>query len=175
MSKSIYPRVQSFAEAILKRVPEHAKILEIGCGEGQLTQLLRDAGCNVTPVDPKPGAPFEVFQVHFEDFEAPPQSFDCIATQLVLHHADSLESFLDKAHALLRADGMLAIDDYGWERDCAQATEDWRNERRDLHTSTVMLEALRRRFDQVYYTDHAYFQDGAGDDSLAFTFIGKPR
>jgi hypothetical protein len=27
---------------------------------------------------------------------------------------------------------------------------------------------------QVHYADHAYFEDGAGHDSLAFTFIGKP-
>jgi hypothetical protein len=38
-----------------------------------------------------------------------------------------------------------------------------------------MLEALRACFMQTYYADHAYFGDGAGDDSLAFTFIGKRK
>jgi SAM-dependent methyltransferase len=174
LSKPLYPRVQNFAQALLQHVPKRAKILEIGCGEGQLTQLLRDAGCDVTPLDPKPRAPFDVFEVHFEDFEAPPQSFDCIATQLVLHHAGNLDVFLDKAQRLLRADGVLAIDDYGWERQSDDVTREWRDERRDLHTSQTMLEALHNGFTQVYYADHAYFHDGAGSDSLAFTFIGRP-
>jgi SAM-dependent methyltransferase len=171
----MYPRVLAFAKAILERVPANARILEIGAGEGQLTQLLRDAGCNVTPLDPKPRAAFDVITLRFEDFEAEPQSYDCIATQLVLHHAEDLDALLNKAQKLLKADGILAIDDYGWERASDDVSDEWRNERRDLYTSEVMLEALRACFMQTYYADHAYFGDGAGDDSLAFTFIGKRK
>jgi len=170
----MYVRVVNFANLILQYIPKHANVLEIGCGEGQLTQLLRDAGCEVTPLDPKPRAPFDVFEVHFEDFEGPPKSFDCIATQLVLHHAHELDAFLDKAQRLLKAGGVLAIDDYGWERPDKDVSEEWRDERRDLHTSVAMLQALRKRFTPIYYADHAYFDDGAGSDSLAFTFVGRP-
>ena len=171
----MYRRTRDFARAILQRIPERATVLEIGCGEGRLTQLLREAGCAVTALDPNPRAPFEVVGLPFETFEAPVQSFDCIAAQLVLHHATDLDGFLDKAQTLLRPDGALAIDEYGWERAGNEVSEEWRNDRRDLHTSQRMLESLHRRFTQAYYTDHAYFEEGAGSDRLAFTFIGRPR
>lgn len=166
--------MRAFADAILERVPAGARILEIGCGEGQLTQALRHAGCEVTPIDPKRRAPFEVVPVSFEDYDAPPQHFDCIATQLVLHHVADLETFLDKARRLLRLGGIIAIDDYGWERPNNEVTQEWRDDRSDLHTSVAMLNALEKRFTRAYYTDHAYFDDGAGIDKLAFTFIGSP-
>ncbi len=173
-SEMIYPRVDAFARAIMKRVSKGGDILEIGCGEGQLTTILRDAGYNVTPLDPKERAPFEVFAVRFEDYDAPAHSFDCIATQLVLHHVDDLEAFLEKARTLLKPSGLLAIDDYGWERASDEVSEEWRNDRSDLHTSEVMLAALRKRFAEMHYSDHAYFDDGVGTDTLAFTFIGRP-
>lgn len=168
-------RIGDFALAILPHVPKQARILEIGCGEGNLTQALRDGGCEVIGLDSQPRAPFEIIHARFEDYDAPAQSFDCIATQLVLHHACDLDAFLDKAQRLLNADGVIAVDDYGWERSSEQVTEQWREERRDLHTSERMLAALRRRFRQLGYIDHAYFADGLGSDSLAFTFIGAQR
>lgn len=171
----MYPRVTAFARAILERVPTGAHVLEIGCGEGQLTQALREGGCKVTPIDPKPRAPFNVVQVTFGEFDSPARHFDCIATQLVLHHAPDLDAFLRKAELLIRPTGIIAIDDYGWERAADEVSEQWREERRDLHTSRVMLDALERRFTRKYYADHAYFDDGAGSDTLAFTFIGSLR
>lgn len=171
----MYPRVQAFARAILERVPPGGRVLEIGCGEGQLTQALREGGCKVTPIDPKPRAPFRVVRVTFGEFDSPPHHFDCIATQLVLHHAPDLDAFLHKAQQLLRLSGIIAIDDYGWERAADEVTQQWRDDRRDLHTSAVMLEALERHFMPTYYADHAYFDDGAGTDKLAFTFIGLAR
>ena len=171
----MHRRTQDFARAILQRIPERATVLEIGCGEGQLTQLLREAGCAVTALDPNPRAPFKVVGLPFETFEAPACSFDCIAAQLVLHHAPDLDGFLDKAQTLLRPDGAIAVDEYGWERAGSEVSEEWRNDRRDLHTSQRMLESLHKRFTQAYYIDHAYFEEGAGSDRLAFTFIGRPR
>jgi ubiquinone/menaquinone biosynthesis C-methylase UbiE len=159
----------------MERIPKGADILEIGCGEGQLTTILRAAGCNVTALDPKQRAPFEVLAVRFEDFDAEPHSFDCIAMQLVLHHVDHLTAFLAKVRRLLKSTGIIAVDDYGWERASNRVTEEWRNDRRDLHTSQVMLQELRRQFIQIEYGDHAYFDDGAGHDRLAFTFIGGLR
>ncbi len=171
----MYVRVRDFARTLLEYLPKRASVLDVGCGEGQLTQLLREAGCRVTPLDPKQRAPFEVTQQTFEEFDAPAHSFDCIATQLVLHHAEDLDTFLDKAQRLLRADGLFAVDDYGWERAGGEVSDDWRAQRSDLHTSEHMLAALAQRFIQIHYADHAYFDDGAAQDRLAFTFIGRSR
>jgi len=166
------PRIERFAAGLLEHLPERARILEIGAGEGLLAARLAAAKHDVIALDTQLRSMFPVFEQSFEDYEAPPQSFDCIAAQLVLHHAKCVEELLDKALSLLKPNGLIAIDDYGWER---STDEVFRRDRSDLHTSEAMLAALRERFEQIVYEDHAYFKDGAGEDSLAFTFIGAPR
>jgi len=73
---------------------------------------------------------------------------------------------------VVKPGGIVAIDDYGWERHDDEA---FRADRAGLHTSEAMLAALDRVLVRIHYRDHAYFEDGAGDDTVAFTYIGKPR
>lgn len=164
------PRVEAFAGVISNYVPPHGTILEIGAGEGELAALLHSRGYRVVALDRHLRSRFTIVESSFEDYEAPPESFDCIAAQLVLHHAGDLSAMLSKASRFLRRDGILAIDDYGWERSNEPA---FRADRSDLITSESMLGALRSHFSEVAYFDHAYFEEGAGTDRLGFTFIGK--
>ncbi len=171
--EALGPRTARFANLLLERLPLGARILEIGAGEGLLAKRLAAAGCDVVALDTHLRSTFPIVETSFEDYEAPANSFDCIAAQLVLHHVPDLNAALEKIGVLLKPSGIVAIDDYGWERSTDEA---FRRDRSDLHTSQVMLAALRAHFAQTYYADHAYFSDGAGDDALAFTFIGKkPR
>lgn len=164
------PRIEAFAEIIARYIPEQAAILEIGAGEGELAQRLCRAGHTVTAIDPQLRSLYPIVESSFEAYQAEGRSFDCIVAQLVLHHAADLDGMLDKMAALLAPAGIVAIDDFGWER-----SEDagFRQERSDLHTAQAMLPALRERFGEVYYADHAYFEEGAGTDLLGFTFIGR--
>lgn len=164
------PRIEAFAAVLQRYVAPHSRILEIGAGEGELAQTLANAGHTVVALDVHLRSRFPVLEQSFEEYAAPARLFDCIAAQLVLHHAEDLGAMLEKAAALLRRGGTIAIDDYGWER---SADEAFRAERADLHTSGRMLEALRARFRETFYADHAYFEDGAGTDRLGFTFIGR--
>ena len=166
------PRVEQFAGALLRHLPERARVLEIGAGEGLLAARLAAAGHDVVALDTELRSTFPITETAFEDYDAPPQTFDCIAAQLVLHHAADLEAMLDKIGDLLNPGGLIAIDDYGWER---SDDPTFRTERADLHTSVRMLTALRTRYDELAYTDHALFNDGAGDDELAFIFLGRKR
>jgi GrpB-like predicted nucleotidyltransferase (UPF0157 family) len=166
------PRVQRFVSVLQYYLPRHARVLEIGAGEGLLAAGLAAAGHDVVALDTQLRSMFPVVETSFEEYEAQPQSFDCIVAQLVLHHAHDLNGMLEKIDGLLKLDGVIAIDDYGWERSDDPA---FRADRSDLHTSETMLRALRKRFEQLFYADHAYFNEGAGDDSLAFTFIGRRR
>lgn len=163
------PRIANFAALLLSRLPERANVLEIGAGEGELAQVLAHAGHEVTALDRHLRSHFPVVETIFEEYDAGERRFDCIAAQYVLHHADDLESMLDKIHALIRPGGFIAVDDYGWER---SSDADFRSERSDLHTSEAMLARLRNRFPETYYADHAYFDDGAGTDQMAFTYFG---
>jgi GrpB-like predicted nucleotidyltransferase (UPF0157 family) len=166
------PRVDAFATLLLARLPSHARVLEIGAGEGLLAANLAAEGHDVVALDRDLRSTFPVTEVAFEDYDAPAKSFDCIVAQLVLHHAHDLQEMLEKISQLLKPHGIIAIDDYGWERSDDPA---FRKDRADLHTSQTMLHALRERFTELFYADHAYFNDGAADDFLAFTWIGTLR
>jgi GrpB-like predicted nucleotidyltransferase (UPF0157 family) len=164
------PRIDAFANAIAEFVPRPARVLEIGAGEGELARMLHDIGYEVVALDRHLRSTFPIVESSFEKYEAPLESFDCIVAQLVLHHVSNLPASLQKASSLLRHGGMLAVDDYGWERSNDPA---FRADRADLLTSRTMLPALRSHFIQVAYFDHAYFDEGAGRDRLSFTFIGR--
>lgn len=164
------PRIDEFATLIGRYVAPPARLLEIGAGEGELALTLADLGYDVVALDRDLRSTFPIVESSFEQYEAAPQSFDCIVAQLVLHHADDLRTFLKKSSVLLRPGGILAIDDYGWER---SNDPGFRRDRADLHMSRTMLHALRSHFREVAYIDHAYFDEGAGADLLGFTFIGR--
>ena len=166
------PRIELFANVLLGYLPERGRVLEIGAGEGLLAARLAKAGHDVVALDTDLRSTFPIVERSFEAYDAPPHSFDCVAAQLVLHHAADLGAMLDNMNAVLKIGGVIAVDDYGWERSDDAA---FRADRSDLHTSETMLAALRARFDQVRYADHAHLSDGAGEDTLGFTFIGTRR
>lgn len=179
------PRLEAFAKQLLAVVPAGARILEIGPGTGELAETLAAAGFDVVAIDQERRSSFPTLEKTFEDYDASDLRFDCIVASLVLHHIHDLEGALEKIRSLLTPSGVFAIDDYGWERlDELTARRRWgasweadlgawRDDRDDLHRSDVMLVALDTHFTRVTYFDHAYFDDGAGDDAIAFTYIGK--
>ncbi|HEY9180242.1 MAG TPA: GrpB family protein [Candidatus Baltobacteraceae bacterium] len=166
------PRIQRFAAALQRVLPQHARILEIGAGEGLLAARLAAAGYEVVALDTQLRSLYPIVETSFEAYTAPQAGFDCVAAQLFLHHAPDLRCVLDKIAMHLKPGGIVAIDDYGWER---SDDPDFRNTRSDLHTSASMLASLRTRFEEIFYADHPYLADGAGADALAFTFIGRLR
>lgn len=151
-------RIDRFADVVAKRLPAGARILEIGAGDGILAERLAKA-YDVTAIDRKPRGTF-------------PATFDAIVAQLVLHHVDDLGAALEKVSRLLRRGGFIAVDDYGWER---SDDPEFRADRSDLLTSETMLAALRDQFNEAFYADHAYFDEGLGSDRLGFTFVGYAR
>jgi 2-polyprenyl-3-methyl-5-hydroxy-6-metoxy-1,4-benzoquinol methylase len=165
-------RATLFSGVILTHVPANSDILEIGAGEGALATLLTNAGHRVVALEPNPRGSFPVIASTFEEFDAGRDRFDCIAAQFVLHHAGDLDAFVAKMARLTRPGGVVAIDEYGWERSDDEA---FRAERADLHTSEKMLALLDRTFRRISYEDHSYAPDVSNEDRLAFFFVGKPR
>lgn len=161
-------RIERFANVVLQRLNPGARVLEIGAGDGLLAQRLAQA-CDLIAIDREDRGTFPVVETSFEAYDAPAATFDAIVMQLVLHHVDDIDSVLEKVERLLRPGGLIAVDDYGWERSDDAA---FRADRADLLSSETMLGALRNRFKEAYYCDHAYFDEGRGDDSLGFTFVG---
>jgi SAM-dependent methyltransferase len=118
----------SVAGFVIAQLPVRpARVLEIGCGDGELALAIDRAGYQVTAVDPQaPEGP--IFrQARLEDLDdAGP--YDAAVACLALHHVDDLGAVLDRAVRLLRPDGRLVVIEYGWDRiDDATARWYWRH------------------------------------------------
>ena len=112
------PRVVEFVAATARLGPG-ASVLEIGCGTGQLTELLARSGFRLTAIDIGPSmiaaarrrvANADVsFQVTpFEDLAADDASFDLVISSAAFHWIDPEVAF-SKSARLLRPGGWLAL------------------------------------------------------------------
>lgn len=142
--------VEEFVLAELPAPP--ARVLEVGCGEGDLARALVAAGYDVLAIDPEApeGRLFQRTTIEKLDDPGP---FTAVVASRSLHHVHQLEAALDKVVSLLAPSGRIVIDDFAWERldetSAAAVGIDhaaWREEHSGLHTSAAMLEALTRRF-----------------------------
>jgi SAM-dependent methyltransferase len=142
--------VEEFVLAELPAPP--ARVLEVGCGEGDLARALVAAGYDVLAIDPEApeGRLFQRTTIEKLDDPGP---FTAVVASRSLHHVHQLEAALDKVVSLLAPSGRIVIDDFAWERldetSAAAVGIDhaaWREEHSGLHTSAAMLDALTRRF-----------------------------
>jgi SAM-dependent methyltransferase len=115
-----YPEKLLADLAELGGVDGGCRVLEIGCGTGQLTLPLAQRGCAITALDigenmaalarPKlSGYPsVHIVVAAFEDWPLPAERFDAVVSATAFHWLRP-EVRVTKAADLLRADGTLAI------------------------------------------------------------------
>jgi ubiquinone/menaquinone biosynthesis C-methylase UbiE len=119
---------QRVEEFVLEQVGEPpARVLEVGCGEGELARALARVGHLVTAIDPRaPEGP--IFRrVRLEEL-SDPGPFDHIVASLSLHHIEDLGKALDKVANLLREGGALVVVEFAWDQ-FDEATAEWALER----------------------------------------------
>jgi SAM-dependent methyltransferase len=141
-------RVEEFVLGRIGSAP--ARVLEVGCGEGELARVLAHAGHSVTAIDPQgPKRQFEptpenpVFRrVGIEDLPDP-GPFDYVVAVLSLHHVRDLGGALDKVAGLLAAGGALIVVEFAWER-LEGATAAWALERLPAATPSGHTSWLER-------------------------------
>ena len=120
-----------------------ARVLEVGCGEGELARALARAGHSVTAIDPRaPEGPL-FRRVSIEGF-SDPGPFDCVVAILSLHHVGDLGGALDKIAALLREGGALIVVEFAWDR-LEAATAEWAMERLPAASPSGHTSWLERR------------------------------
>jgi ubiquinone/menaquinone biosynthesis C-methylase UbiE len=118
-SRRAYPRMLVDFMFGTARLGERGRVLEVGCGTGQLTGQLARHGCDVTAIDIGPsmitaarrrlaGAPVAFEVVSFEDFAEDDGSFDLLVSATAFHWVDPEVKF-DKTARLLRPGGWLAL------------------------------------------------------------------
>lgn len=171
--------VESFVREQVGAAP--ARVLELGCGAGELALALDAAGYDVVAVDPvAPDGP--IFRrMRFEELDEP-GPFDAVVASSSLHHVHDLGAVLEKARALLGPDGALVVDEFAWERldeptadwyygqlralgaaldrDVPPSLEavraEWEVEHEGLHTGGALVEALDAHFERRLYAPGPY-------------------
>jgi len=151
------------AEFVLSALPPRpARVLEVGCGSGELAQALAEADYAVLGVDPDaPHGPM-FRRTTIEELDQA-EVFDAVVASRSLHHISELPLALDKIAALLRPEGAVVVDDFGWEllhpHTAARvgiAFDEWRREHAHLHTSHAMVTELDRRFGRRSFSWEPY-------------------
>jgi hypothetical protein len=114
-------RVEEFVLGQIGDPP--ARVLEVGCGKGELARALARVGHSVTAIDPRaPKGP--IFRrVGIEEF-SDAEPFDHVVASLSLHHVEDLGRALDKVVDSLRPGGTLVVVEFAWDR-IDEATAEW--------------------------------------------------
>jgi SAM-dependent methyltransferase len=175
--------IKSFVEAHLAPAP--ARVLEVGCGQGDLARAVSESGYEVVAIDP--GAPEgELFQaVSLEEFiSADP--FDAVVASRALHHIPDLADSVAKIAGLLRPGGRFILDERACDRldeptacwyleqragdaDAPSSLEaclaDWEADHEDLHGYAAMRKELDRHFAERFFIWMPYlYQELTGVD-----------
>jgi SAM-dependent methyltransferase len=142
--------------------PPPSRVLEVGCGAGELARRLAASGYDVLAVDPEApdGA---IFRRTTIERLTGPGLFDAVVASRSLHHVEDLAAALAKIAELLRPGGTFVLDEFGWERLDARSAEEvgidlgeWLEEHDHLHTSAAMLSGLAERFAERSLTWEPY-------------------
>jgi SAM-dependent methyltransferase len=167
--------LQSFVEAHLP--PPPARVLEVGCGRGELARGIAHSGYDVVAIDPD--APTgELFQaVSLEEFAAD-QAFDGVVASRALHHIPDLPGSVAKIAGLLRPGGSFILDEHACDRldertarwylerraashahapsSLEACIAEWESDHADLHGYEAMRMELDRRFTERFFTWRPY-------------------
>lgn len=104
--------------------PPPARVLDVGCGQGELTIELQVAGYEPLGIDPRAPEGDVFRRMLLEDLDPSEGRFDAVVASLSLHHVRDLERAIDRIVELLRPGGVLLLDEFGWDL-MDEPTLDW--------------------------------------------------
>jgi SAM-dependent methyltransferase len=182
-----------FESFVLARIPAQARVLEIGCGAGDLARGLAALDHAVVAIDPDaPEGPL-YRQVTLEELDEP-GPFDAVVASRSLHHVPDLDVAVEKIDSLLVRGGLVLLDDYAKERfdeptaawyyahrrtiaagggpeapaSLAECLREWEHDDSHIHGELDMRKALDRRFrEQVFARVPYLWRDLEGAASFA--------
>lgn len=153
---------RDFDQLVAAFLPSGSRVLDLGCGDGGLVDRLDELGFDSSGVDPTAPSHPRLIQERIEHASGL-TGFDAVTSVMALHRAE-LDTVVRALGNALRPGGWLFVYDYGWEAYNEQAAEwirqqspslpqttlsGWRRERCELHTVSIMRQALCARFEPV--------------------------
>jgi SAM-dependent methyltransferase len=149
-----------------------ARVLEVGCGRGDLARAIAESGYEVVAIDPDAPAG-ELFRATSLEEFADPEPFDAVVASLALHHVADLPGALDKIVSLLRPAGRLMVNEHAVDRldeptarwylekravirpdaprSLEQCLHDWEEDHAGLHGYAAMRQEFDRRFTERFF------------------------
>jgi SAM-dependent methyltransferase len=109
----LFPAITAFVRSALPAPP--ARVLEVGAGSGELAAALTGAGYEVVAIDPAAESP-PVRAVSLLELQEPAASFDAAVAVVSLHHVEPLGESCRRLGELVRAGGVLIVDEFDVER-----------------------------------------------------------
>jgi SAM-dependent methyltransferase len=178
---------EEFVRAQLPAPP--ARVLEVGCGQGELTTSLAVAGYDVLGIDPVAPQGDLFRRLMLEDLDDEPRRYDGVIAALSLHHIRDLEAAVDKIVSLLRPEGVLVVEEFVWDRldeptlewlyeqrralaangsgeppsSVEELRAEWKAEHLGLHGDESIRLALAARFDEQTFVRTPYLYRLLGD------------
>jgi SAM-dependent methyltransferase len=134
----------AFVRASLPEPP--LRVLEVGAGAGELAAALRDAGYDVTAIDPAADGDSGVEPIALLDARG---AFDAAVAIVSLHHVEPLEQSCAHLATLVAAGAPLVVDEIDSDRYDERAAEWWLAQRRalgspdDERDAAAMVSTLR--------------------------------
>jgi SAM-dependent methyltransferase len=164
--------LSELTDFVLSQLPSPpARVLEVGCGKGELARELAAEGYDVVAIDPEAPAGHIFRQTTIEAFDEP-GPYDSVVASLSLHHVDDLGGVLDKLVRILR--GPLILNEHAWDR-LDPMTPEWEEEHAGLHGYSTMREELGARFEERFFEWRPYPVNGKDVPGLGFRYVGWPR
>jgi SAM-dependent methyltransferase len=173
---------RAFVETHLPAAP--GRVLEVGCGRGDLARGVARLGYQVDAIDPEAPVGAIFHAVSLEKF-SDPGPFDAVLANLALHHIPDLSGALAKIWRLLRPNGRLIVNEHAWDRldeptarwyleqraatdpdapsSVEQCLDEWVADHAGLHGSAVMRRELDRRFEERLFVWTPYLNRELGD------------
>ena len=172
----------TFLDFVREHLPEPpARVLEVGCGQGELTTALAVAGYEPLGIDPLAPSGDLFRRVLLEDLDPDEGPFDAVVAVHSLHHIRDLDQALDRIVALLRPAGVLVLDEHGWDL-ADEETFDWLyNQQRALAAAghgeaPASLDALQEGWEAEHRGLHGFvpLRAAVGARFEEHTFVRTP-